>query len=203
MSYATPASEVMNIGQQNTVRLEVDRVVKLKSGEIMKQMLEVRCNNIVCLWRKCSVPEAMRTWAYLLAGGAFRDLTQKKCSEAVAVTQVGNNEGMPARSGPDPRIEVLKKLQARGVPVSIPTQPQMSDVVEYSQEKSSLGESLNGVWIEVGINATFLRQGSRLTTENGWIAQRGAPLAWVRIARKDFDYTLMPLPPTPTDKDLP
>jgi hypothetical protein len=175
---------------------------KRDGGETLRQMINVRGERLIQLYRVCTLNEAMATYAYCVAGGRFRKLTSMKATEAVTVNQVGNNEGI-RRDGVDPRLAVLQGLAKKGEKVSL-TAP-AREVVEFSAKEAT---QFNNCAILVQVNGNFLTKGSNLVFEGGggFVMQIGTPLFSVKLTRLNGDpfqhAAATPLPPERADSEF-
>jgi hypothetical protein len=147
----------------------------LNGGGMVKTMWEQRGFETMELYRVCEDIEAVNTWFYCLAGGAYRPLVNPRASEDRTVGQVANSEGMPRKPGePDPRLALLIQLGLK------PAAPRERDVVEYSVTPAN---QFSGSQIKVLVNKNYLTKGTNLGYEGGggYVAQIGTPLAIVTL----------------------
>jgi hypothetical protein len=145
---------------------------------ILQQMQAARGQDLVTMYRVCSAQEAKNTVDLLVAGGQERELERTRPSESETVEQVGNSEGVAF----DPevhqrKLELLAKLNGGKVQAYKPPE---RIVVEFSP---AVAAQFSGTVIEVRINRRFMRKGSNLDSENGYVVQIGTPLFSAKIVR--------------------
>lgn len=180
----------------NTYNVELVGKI-LKTDSVLKDMWEKRVMNKITLYRVCSEQEAINTWFYCLAGGDFRNLTRIKSSEADAVKQVSESEGIPQDPGRLARMLAVLEQKNKTKNFQIHETEQRVNV-EYSQDsKTKLTDKLNGVKIKVEVNRNYTNDGSQLQGEGrGIVVQVGTPLYSVTIDEKLLgtvfpDYTIL------------
>lgn len=125
------------------------------------------------LYRKCSAIEAYFTKQNLVVGGIKRELppgTTKPTEEEV-VQQVANNEG--AVGLVSSLTSEKKEIYTEDDYKSWEEKNKTIKVKEFSVGNLFGGQ---GVSICVEIASKYLRQGSKLESEQGWVAYIGAPL---------------------------
>ncbi len=145
---------------------------------ILQQMQAARGQNLVTMYRVCSAVEAENTRALLVAGGQERELERIKPSESETVEQVGNSEGIAFDAELHQRkLALLAKLNGGKVQAYKPPE---RTVVEFSP---AVAAQFSGTVIKVRINQSFMRKGSNLESENGYVVQVGTPLFSVEIVR--------------------
>ncbi|MCF6775086.1 hypothetical protein L3V83_00740 [Thiotrichales bacterium 19X7-9] len=118
-------------------------------------------NNLVNLFRVCTKEEAENTFYSKLAGGEFKLLEHYTANDVDAISQIANNECFYNPAATNRNLANKKRT-----------------LVEYSNVPLT---QFKGNCILISVNQSFIKKGSNIYNENGYLLQVGTPLNSVEI----------------------